>query len=541
VRRSRRAVFAAAVLVAVGAAGVVVAFRSVDDAHQTAGVTPAGWSRLPVSPLSPRRDARAVTVGSEVIFVGGWRYAGCGGGPIGPECVDPGPLLDGAAYDVRTQTWRPIRPAPAPPGNGSSAVVGNTAYLEEDGAQRLLAYDVTADAWRRVPQPIGVHARAYSYSILAANDHLIACYEGSEGYRDQQYDPASRTWRELPPDPFGPSSLRSCAAAGSTLVVLSSAPNEHRSRENPNLARAAVYNPIKDSWRKLPDSTRVSTFPGWSWDGTELVNASQDSPYGGPLVGAGTLDPASGKWGAVPTWHRNARVVAEALRTDGLRLKAYRQYLYDTEHRRWLTPPRPPKGISLLGAQAWVGDTLVVWGGGTFSVGRGPANSTISAAGGVFQLRETENNPPPAGSAVFSTPHPPVPAPGICPGPQPCNYDYRIKTELKLDGRVIRGRSNPLDGTKTYDLTLTVDIPDGMAVTNYYFGESSGGFGIGPNGPTGIRFLKTGSRLENGSTITLKWKPVLTGHRYLAFTYNIAPPGGQEAGIGDTVGEFQIS
>jgi hypothetical protein len=441
---------------------------------------------------------------------------------------------------VKTRSWRPIRPAPSPPGRGSSAVVGTTAFLEEDGEQRLLAYDVAADAWQRVPQPIGVHGRFFSYSILAANDHLIACYEGSEGYRDQEYDAASRTWRELPADPFGPSLLRSCAAAGSTLVVFSTARNYHPSTENPSFARAAVYDSIKGSWRRLPDSTKVSTFPGWSWDGTELVNANQDSPYGGPLVGGGTLDPASGKWGAVPAWRRNARVVADAFRTDGLHLKAYRQYLYDTERRRWLTPAHPPKGISLLGAQAWVGDTLVVWGGGSFSLGRGPADFTLSGAGGVFQLRETKNRPPSVGTTVFSTPRPPVAAPGICPGPQPCTYDYRIKTVLKLDGKVIRGRTNPLDGRKPYALTMTVDIPDGMTVTKYYFGETSGAFGSGPNGPTGIRFLKTGSRLDDGSTITLKWKPALTGHRYLAFTYDIAPPGGRGSEIGDTVGEFQI-
>jgi hypothetical protein len=524
----------------VSAVGVVVAVRSVSDSHRTASVTPAGWSRLPASPLSPRRDARAVTVGSEVIFVGGWRYAGCAGGPFG-HCVDPGPLLDGAAYDVTTRTWRPIRPAPGPPGYGSSAVVGATAYLEEDGEQRLLAYDITADAWQRIPQPNGVHGRFYSYSVLAANDHLIACYEGSEGYRDQEYDAGSRTWRELPADPFGPSLLRSCAAAGNTLVVLSSAMNEHPTNANPNFARAAVYDPTTRSWRRLPDSNRVSTFPGWSWDGKELVNASQDSPYGGPLVGGGTLDAASGEWGAVPAWHRNARVVADAFRADGLHFKAYRQYLYDTDHQRWLTPAQPPKGISLLGAQAWVGDTLVVWGGGSFSLGRGPADFTISGDGGAFQFRKTKNSPRPVGATVFSTPRPPVPAPGVCPGPKPCFYDDRIKTVLKLDGRVIRGRSNTLDGSKTYVLTMTVGIPDGMTVTKYYFGESSGRFGSGPNGPTGIRFLKTGSRLKDGSTITLKWKPALTGHRYLAFTYDIAPPGGQAAEIGDTVGEFQIS
>ena len=517
--------------VVASAVGVLVAVKphTVDDS------TSSGWSRLPTSPLSPRRDARAFTVGNEAIFVGGWRYAGCPESPVGPECVDPGPLLDGAAYNVKTRTWRPIHPAPSPLGYATAAVVGTTAYLDDDDG--LLAYDVTRDAWQRIPSPIGVRG-LYSYSVLAADDHLIACYQGSEGYRDQEYDVGSRTWRELPADPFGPSLLRSCAAAGNDLVVLSSAPNEHPTTTNPDYARAAVYDAAAGRWRRLPDSTQVSTFPGWSWDGSELVNVSQDYPYGGPMVGGGTLDPASGQWGTVPAWHRNARVVAESFRNDGLHLKTYRQYLYDTERRRWLTPARPPKGISLLGAQAWVADTLVVWGGGTFSLGRGPADFTISGAGGVFELQQTKK---PTGATVSSTPLPPLTAPGICPGPRPCYFDDRIKTTLMLDGKVIKGRRTSLDGSKTYRLAMTVDVPAGMTITKYYLGESSGGFGIGPNGPTGIRFLKTGDRLDDGSTIALLWKPVLTGHRYLAFTYDIQPPGGRVSSIGDAVGEFQIS
>lgn len=61
-----------------------------------ADVSP-GWSTLPPSPLDPRHSPRAVTVGDEVLFLGGSTEPIC---PPNASCRGGGPeteRLDGAA------------------------------------------------------------------------------------------------------------------------------------------------------------------------------------------------------------------------------------------------------------------------------------------------------------------------------------------------------------------------------------------------------------------------------------------------------------
>ena len=118
------------------------------------------WVSVPPGPLSPRAAAIGVWTGAEVLVIGGEPEAWC---PPGADCTPPEftALVDGAAYDPATESWRDIADAPMPlSGYTSPVVVDDAVYLLAHGAfsrpgaeDGFLRYLVTEDRWERLPSP----------------------------------------------------------------------------------------------------------------------------------------------------------------------------------------------------------------------------------------------------------------------------------------------------------------------------------------------------------------------------------------------------
>ncbi|MDB5876458.1 MAG: hypothetical protein JWQ07_5900 [Ramlibacter sp.] len=536
-RRARTAVAASmlAVIAVVGAAVLVVHPRGT---RALPGATvPAGWSDLPASPLSARRDARAVAVGSRAYFFGGWAGEPCPA--VLGDCVSPGALLDGAWYDVETAVWHRMSNAPDELGSGGTAVVGSTIYVERDGDQALMAYDTTTDHWTDIPEPAGLQGRFYNYELVSAAGRLFSCYGGSEGYPDQVYDASRRSWSDVPPDPLGRSLLRSCAGAGGLFVVMGTRYAQDIGTAGPLYARAAAFDVASQTWNALPDSKANSTMPGWTWDGTELVQAYLEAPYQGPLPGGGRLNPVTGSWSVLPD--PPSVSAAFDLRVSGLRIKAApgNGPAYDTREQRWTTIPKAPDGVTQYPSEVWVGDALVAWGGGSHPNSRRTFATELGSSGAMYRLEPGTVH---QDTASPETPHVGRTGSTTCPGTKPCYFDTNVTYELTLDGKHISGGKHTLDASRTYELELTVNASRRVSVTRYWFGESSGAIGIGgENGPTGIRFLQTGDQLTSGSPIRLQWHPAVTGHRFLSLVIEDHVAGGRTSQEGLTVGEFEIS
>src|SRR5262249_12326036 len=123
----------------------------------------------------------------------------------------PSTVGDAAAFNPSTNRWRPIH---APPSGaqswGSVTVVGDTVYLLDGGTQPWAyeAYDITADAWRDLPPP-PINATRSPDSRLgtsAWNGHEIFSVLSTTPSTDHDlalvaFDPATNTWRTLPPPP----------------------------------------------------------------------------------------------------------------------------------------------------------------------------------------------------------------------------------------------------------------------------------------------------------------------------------------------------
>ncbi|WP_144127330.1 hypothetical protein [Catellatospora sichuanensis] len=290
----------AVVLAAVLALAACAAPPSQQEGSPAAG---PGWRALPGSPLSPRAQALGLWTGREVLLIGGIDEP-C---PPGADCAgDPSPLREAAAVDPDTGRWRGLAEMPVALRWMHGVVVGGTAYVRgrstgED--EVLLAYDIAADRWERAALPPAAE------SVLVAAGNMLVAMRGSEETAagpDYRYRPDTGRWAELPADPLGAGFDRTMVWTGRELVLFDRELVPNPGADKPAVARAALLDPARGTWRRLPDSQQLSTGP-WLVDGRRLVNPSLGGADGGQVGNwgrtyhnGGVLDPATGTWSALP-------------------------------------------------------------------------------------------------------------------------------------------------------------------------------------------------------------------------------------------------
>lgn len=300
------------------------------------------WDRVRVGPLAGRSRATAVWTGTEVMVWGGAGFQ---------------PFADGALYNPATDRWRrvapsPLRPRVRPAGvwNGREVViVGGGVFVQRRGTA------VTLREQRR---------------------------------RDgAAYDPASRTWRAIPPLPFPVRAGRVFARDGRLYAVSDTA----RARPLAVLDRGAAF------WR-TPKGP-----PGWQRSGGIAAARVGDGllllwpPGSGDAV---SFDLSAQRWTTISQANQPlippecACTVAAGVFTRG----AVDVVVYEADSRRWsrfeartLSPsdavaaprftvlvegslraivegqvldlPTTPQGLGRDPAVVWAGDRLFAWGG----------------------------------------------------------------------------------------------------------------------------------------------------------------------------------
>jgi hypothetical protein len=173
---------------------------------------------------------------------------------------------------------------------------------------------------------------------------------GSEG---AAYNPATNTWRQLPPAPLEPRTAPAAVWTGTELLVwggYGAVPSGAGSRAalmTEQLTDGAAYNPTTDTWRQLPPApVRGGMGPG-VWTGRELLFVGD--PYrasaGGKLTGA-AYDPASNRWRRISTSPAIASGATDPghLVTDGGRAWTGSRLLVVANHAR--LGDRQPAGSS---------------------------------------------------------------------------------------------------------------------------------------------------------------------------------------------------
>lgn len=381
-RRRRTARVVAVTIVAVVATGAFVGLRATgEDAptHVVAGPDGAPaetWVPMPDGPLSPRDSALAFTVGDEVLIFGGRAEPGC---PAGADCVAPqgGPLTDAAAYDPATRTWRSVADPPAQLLSASGAVIGDRLYLWADVVcpfnafctrvtRDFLIYDIGDDQWRRGDIARGLPLD--DFHLVADGDRLIGYRsEADGGAADFAYDPANDTWAPLPLDPRQPGFDRVIVPHDGDLYLFSVPSRASRpSADDPGYYQAAVLEAGATAWRTLPSSTLPGFAASWGGFGDRILNPLPPAPAGTPgrsFPPGEAFDTTTEQWSRLPDAPAPAGPYHELGIVLGKRFAASYGFVLDPATGTWTDLPVPPGAADQGAAAAWVGDTLVVWGG----------------------------------------------------------------------------------------------------------------------------------------------------------------------------------
>jgi hypothetical protein len=167
-----------------------------------------------------------------------------------------GMFADGAAYDPAAGSWRLLPAAPlsarapvATVWTGSEMIVWGSTSRNERGVRDGAAFDPRANRWRTIgPAPVALNLAGWPTpstvwtgremvvigSLLDNNN--VATRPDATGLA---YEPATGTWRTLPPVRLSPQASAAAWTGSGVLAV-----DYER--------RAAIYDPGRNAWRRLP-------------------------------------------------------------------------------------------------------------------------------------------------------------------------------------------------------------------------------------------------------------------------------------------------
>lgn len=225
---------------------------------------PEGWTELPLPP-EVRGGAALVWAGNRLLAWGGCDPA------VEDECTH---TADGFAFDPATRTWETLPPAPLAAGHAHAMWTGQEAiFLRLDDQPRLdgVAYEPATGAWRRVPSaPI---APRYARVQVWTGTELIVWGGGGRRHpgvsKGAAYDPATDDWRRITDGPLG-LNLASGVWTGREVIAFGSLLDRRNWAETATSVGAA-YDPVTDTWRKIPPSALSPQATSAAWLGGRMV------------------------------------------------------------------------------------------------------------------------------------------------------------------------------------------------------------------------------------------------------------------------------
>ena len=199
------------------------------------------WSEMAPSPLSARTYPGSAWTGTALLVWGG----------LAGDSLSSGQLGDGAAYHPSERAWRPLPPAPIGPRaplsvwTGEELIVWGTAVRRGDTPRDGAAYRPATDTWRRIADaPIDVSDAVAVWTgremiVFGAALSPANNAPGTPTAIGAAYDPATDTWRSIPPSQLSPQAS-TAAWNGRELIAWDYE------------TAAGAYDPDRDTWRSLP-------------------------------------------------------------------------------------------------------------------------------------------------------------------------------------------------------------------------------------------------------------------------------------------------
>jgi len=314
----------------------------------------AAWHPLPTAPVEIDQDRTSVWTGKRLILFGRHSVTAIDsrGAPYIVKSFDAA-----EAYEPVSRTWTRLSPPAGPGYVPDYDAVWTGREMLAFGPSHSVAYNPATNSWRTLRKAVG--GGLVVWTGREAIGWGGGCCGDAWG-NGLAYDPATDTYRELAPSPLAPSQGPLGVWTGRELVLLSSGFDPAAGKPYPaRLARAAAYDPARDTWRRLARAPR--TGGAVTWNGREVL-----------LVGAGpggraafALDPAANRWrrlASAPLPVASAFWTGHGLLAWGGGESA-RALTYDPRADRWSVLPGwlPLRGAGE--ALAWTGSSLIVANG----------------------------------------------------------------------------------------------------------------------------------------------------------------------------------
>jgi N-acetylneuraminic acid mutarotase len=226
------------------------------------------------------------------------------------------------AFNPTTNRWRALRGAPV---TASSVLVWTGRQVLTwgggccgDFSPSGSAYDVANDSWQPMPAS-PLTGRWRPYGVWTGTELLVigGTNEASAGLTDAAaYNPATRTWRSLPPMP-APRAGATAVWTGTEVLIVGGHSGGWPSDRM--YADGVAFDPATNRWRTLPSSgiSRYDHVAAWTgslllvWGGQSLPRDAGTGEYSTPPHGM-VFDPATGTWSAMPVSVLRGRVGAAA-------------------------------------------------------------------------------------------------------------------------------------------------------------------------------------------------------------------------------------
>lgn len=347
---------------------------------------PQGWRTIASSQgagITARFGHEAFWTGKEMLVFGG----SSGGGPI---------VSSWGAYDPSLNTWRklPAPPASIAPGLDGPAkpVLGDDVLFVSFSLGGAI-FDLKTETWSDVPSATAstpLEKRGPAVVVWSAATKEFILWGGGRNNcpcslaDGAAYAPATKTWRKLAASPLAPRDYYyrpSAVVAGGKVIIYGGGTSEGARYRD-----AAAYDPMLDTWTKLPDPpSSLDSYNAFShplgtpptrmliWAGSQLSGGNTQN-Y--PTNSGAIWDTATDTWSPI-SGPANERPVdgfsggATFIAGDVLYAWGGTRYFkvsstgyaYDTKSHAWSAmAPGGPSPRSKVTA-VWTGSEAIVWGG----------------------------------------------------------------------------------------------------------------------------------------------------------------------------------
>jgi N-acetylneuraminic acid mutarotase len=342
---------------------------------------PGVWQLLPAAPVTTLPgNVVSVWTGTEMIIHGTLATAGSNSGGVT------------FAYRPATGTWTTLAPGPVPLNLDTPDLAAWT------GSQMLVpgltngAYSPATGAWR--PIPLGSGPETQSVAAWTGSQLLIwggvCCATTSNS--GMIYTPATNTWQQLPAAPIEPRRGGAMGAWTGTELVVAGGESGQEGQQPTLLSSAAAYNPATGTWRNLPPMPVPTAGATAVWDGTEVLFIAGNTAAQSPSAGGEAYNPATNTWRQLPAMPFTRADFAavwtgtQVLVWGGVTGSSPASPVpphgeaYDPATNQWTALPEAPLAGRAFPTAVWTGSQMIVWGGYTASVNETGVSYTDGAA-----------------------------------------------------------------------------------------------------------------------------------------------------------------